>query len=259
MRAVLIALLAVLFLPLALAAPTRAETSIFDVRSQLVQLLLSQISTPGSFEVTVETVESPGEGVTQLLGVKVSDQVGIWAEAAEVSLQWDASRLLSGELDVPLILVRDLTVTRGPAEGAEAPELRESDDPPGTVSPFDWPRAPVAVILREMRLENIVLEAPVLGHAIAFDAVGRAEDQGDIQAALLAITRRDQVAGTISLDYQRDFAANSIALTLEAAEAAGGLVAALAGLPADSASTLSLTADGPRDDWRVRFAAATED
>ncbi|MEM8741164.1 MAG: hypothetical protein AAGE13_06665, partial [Pseudomonadota bacterium] len=259
MRAFLIALLAVLFLPLALAAPTRAETSIFDVRSQLVQLLLSQISTPGSFEVTVETVESPGEGVTQLLGLKVSDQAGIWAEAAEVSLQWDASRLLSGELDVPLILVRDLIVTRGPAEGAEAPELRESDDPPGAVSPFDWPRAPVAVILREMRLENIVLEAPVLGHAIAFDAVGRAEDQGDIQAALLAITRRDQVAGTISLDYQRDFAANSIALTLEAAEAAGGLVAALAGLPADSASTLSLTADGPRDDWRVRFAASTED
>ncbi|MEM9048176.1 MAG: translocation/assembly module TamB domain-containing protein [Pseudomonadota bacterium] len=251
-------LLLAIFAGLAAAAPARAETSIFDVRSQLVEFLLSQISTPGSFEVTVEEVDSPDAEVTRLLGLKVRDGSGVWATADEVALTWNARRLLALELDVPQILVRNLTVTRGPAPGAQPPALREGQADP-SASPFDWPRAPIAVILREMRLENVVLEAPVLGHAIAFDATGTAEDQADIQSARLEIVRRDGLAGTIALDYRRRFDDDTLALSLQAREAAGGVVAALAGLPARSASRLSLVGEGPREAWQLRFEAQSDD
>lgn len=245
------------FVLILLATPLRAEISIFDVRSQLVQFLLSQVSTPGSFEVTVETVDSPESGVTRLGGLKVSDAQGVWIEAEEVSLSWNASRLLSGELDVPRIYVRDMVVSRGPAPGSEAPELKPAEPDPAA-SPFDWPRAPIAVILRELRLENVFLAEPVLGHAIRFDATGRAEDQGDIQSATLSITRIDETEGRIALDYLRDFDAGTLRIDLRAEEAAGGLVATLAGLPEDSASRVSLSGDGPREEWILTFEAESE-
>lgn len=255
--ALLLALLLALPVALLPAAP-RAETSIFDVRSQLVQFLLRQISTPGSFEVTVEGVEAPGEGVTRLLGLRVRDAEGVWIEAGAVSLAWNATRLLRGELEIPLIRVEDLSVLRLPAPGSEAPKLREEAPGPAAPSPFDWPRAPLALRIAEMTLANVAVAEGVLGPAIRFDATGAATDEGDVQEVRIAVDRRDAVAGRIRLDYRRDFAAETLRLLLEADEAAGGLVAALLGLPEGSRSRLRLEADGPRAAWALGFLAEAE-
>ncbi|HEU0221983.1 MAG TPA: hypothetical protein VFR34_07210, partial [Paracoccaceae bacterium] len=231
--------------------------SIFDVRSQLVQFLLRQVSSPGSFEVTVEGVDSPGEGVTRLRGLKVADGAGTWIEAAFVSLSWNPSRLLRGELEIPQILVEDLAILRPPAPGSEAPELAERPPDP-TASPFDWPRSPIALRIDELRLERVSVAEGVLAQAIRFDAVGAARDEGDQQSVRLELTRRDAVEGRIALDYLRDFAADTLRLTLRADEAPGGLVAASAGLPPGSRSRVNLTAEGPKEDWRLGFEAEAE-
>ncbi|GIX15325.1 MAG: translocation/assembly module TamB [Paracoccaceae bacterium] len=195
--------------------------------------------------------------MTRLIGLRVADGAGVWLEAGSVSLSWNAARLLRGELDIPQILVEDLTMLRPPAPGAEPPELR-TGGADASPSPFDWPRAPVPVILGELRIERAFLDAPVLGQAIRFDARGRAEDQGDIQAVALSVTRTDAVEGRIDLSWRRDFARRELALNLSADEAAGGLVATLAGFPPDAATRIRLRAEGPRDDWRVTLDAGTE-
>ncbi|QDL93917.1 hypothetical protein FDP22_18740 (plasmid) [Paroceanicella profunda] len=245
-------------LVLALTAPAaQADTSIFNVRSRLVQFLLEQVSTPGSFEVTVEEVDSPDSGVTRLKGLKVSDSEGVWITAGVVSLEWNATRLLRGELEIPQILVQDLNVIRPPAPGQEAPEIKEGEADPNA-SPFDWPRSPITLRIAEMKLERIHIAEGVLPQEITFDALGSAVDEGDQQALKLDVTRTDAVAGKIAVDYLRDFSNDTLRIKLDADEAPGGIVAAAAGFPDDSRSSVTLLADGPKDDWKVTFDAAVD-
>ncbi|MEL6266089.1 MAG: hypothetical protein AAFR52_10670, partial [Pseudomonadota bacterium] len=84
-------------------------------------------------------------------------------------------------------------------------------------------------------------------------------DEGDIQALRLEVTRTDAIASDILVDYAHDFDAGTLDLTLTAEEAAGGLVAELAGLPPTSASRVSLTAAGPLTDWAVDLALSSDD
>ncbi len=252
MRRGLVALMLVL-LPVAVGA----QQSIFGIRNSLVQFVLSQISTPGSFEVTAETVEAPQDGGTRLLGVRVSDGRGVWIEIGEVTVTWNAARILRGELEIPRIYIADLTMSRLPDPAAEPPQLRPGAIPARS-SPFDWPRSPVVLRIQDMRLERIAVAEGILPQPIRFDAVGRAEDQGDVQALSLTVTRTDGRQGAIAFDYLRDFAAGTFRLRLDADEAPGGIVAAAAGFPPDSRSAVRLTADGPRDDWRLDFTAGVE-
>ncbi|WP_118133501.1 translocation/assembly module TamB domain-containing protein [Oceanicella sp. SM1341] len=243
---------------LALAAPeAQAQTSIFNVRSRLVQFLLEQVSTPGSFEVTVEEVDSPDSGVTRLQGLKVADSEGVWITAGVVSLEWNASRLLRGELEIPQILVQDLDVIRPPAPGQEAPELKEGEEDPNA-SPFDWPRSPITLRISEMRLDNIHIAEGVLPQEITFDALGSAVDEGDQQSLKLDVTRTDAIEGKIAVDYLRDFSNDTLRIQLDADEAPGGIVATAAGFPDDSRSQVSLVADGPKEDWKVDFDASVD-
>lgn len=242
---------------LSLAAPVAAQTSIFDLDNRLVQFALNQISSPGSFEITADLVED-AEGATRLNGVKISDGTGVWLTIEQLVVDWNSSAILRGQLDLERIIVRGLDMQRAPAPGAEAPEL-DVQATQGTPSPFDWPRAPIPVIVSDMTLENIRIGPDVMGQSLTFDGKGSARDQGDEQRLELTITRTDDIDGEIALTYLRDFAAKTLGVELTAREDAGGVVAMLAGFPEDSASTLQLSGNGPRDDWQLTFDAATDE
>ncbi|QPH52336.1 translocation/assembly module TamB domain-containing protein [Pontivivens ytuae] len=250
-------ILLALLLWLCTATATMAQTSIFDIDNRLVQFALRQISSPGSFEITAELVED-AEGATRLNGVAISDGVGVWMTIDQLVVDWNSSRILRGELELNNIIVRGLDMTRAPSPNAEAPTV-EVEATQGTPSPFDWPRAPIPVRVENMELTDIRIGPAVLGQEITFDGQGDAADEGDTQRVELTITRTDEVDGRIALSYLRDFAARTLALNLDAQEDAGGIVAQLAGFPEDSASSLTLSGEGPRDDWRLTFDAETDD
>ncbi|MGF1502981.1 MAG: translocation/assembly module TamB domain-containing protein [Paracoccaceae bacterium] len=242
---------------LVLAAP-RAEAAfdIFNLRNSLVQFLLEQISTD-DFAVTAENVEAPGDGVTALIGVAIADADGVWFEAERLSLQWDARRILSAELVINELAGEGVRVLRRPVSGEI--EVKEDADIAVEQEPFSWPRAPITTRIERLRLDRVFLAEGVLAdQSVGLDAAGSAADEGDIQAVALQIERTDAVAGQIDLDYRFDFAANTLRVQLAADEAAGGLVAAIAGLPNDSASRVRLDADGPLTDWSLDFAASTD-
>ncbi|MGR3717588.1 MAG: translocation/assembly module TamB domain-containing protein [Thermohalobaculum sp.] len=255
------AIVFILALAALLAAPApgggpQAQIWLPSIKNALIELALDQISSPGSFEITAGSIEEPGEGVTSLVDVKVSDGEGVWLTLERLNFAWRPRMLLSGELAITRLELIGLTVSRPPSEDAEAPELKPPE--PSGRGLFDWPRAPLALSIEGVRLERVVIAEGVLPQAISFDAEGRAFDKGDLQELALSLRRTDGVAGEIALAMRRDFAANTLKLEVTASEAPGGMVAAAAGFPADAPARLELKADGPPEDWQLVFDAAVE-
>ncbi|MDH3667890.1 MAG: translocation/assembly module TamB domain-containing protein [Paracoccaceae bacterium] len=248
---VIVALIAVL-----LPGAGRALIELPSIKNKLIELALDQISTPGSFEITVEAIEDRDDGSTSLAGVNVSDGQSVWLTLERLTFNWQPDKLLSGELAISQLELLGLTIARPPSEDAEPPDLKPQQ--PWAESLFDWPRAPVALSIEGVGLERVAIAEGVLPQAIRFDAEARALDKGDLQDLQLSLRRTDEVAGTIRIAMKRDFDAGTLALELIADEAPGGMVAAAAGLEADKPARLTLQAQGPLTDWQVDFDAAIE-
>ncbi|MEO0823457.1 MAG: hypothetical protein AAF074_23945, partial [Pseudomonadota bacterium] len=235
-----------------------AQLSFLGLKNNLVQFVLDQISVPGEFEVSAEGVEEPDDGSTTLVGLTIADADGVWLRVGSVALNWSPARVLRGEIEIQRLAAADVEYLRAPGASVEVKEdadIAEDDD-----EPFDWPRAPLAVIVEELRLDRVrIAPGAVAEQGLAFDAVGAARDEGDEQSLRLDLTRTDAVEGRIRIDYLRGFEANTLSLELEADEAAGGLVAEFAGLPEESASRVRLTAAGPLTDWQVSLIAASDE
>jgi len=253
MRATLLILALVALL---LPAPAGAQIRLPSIKNKLIELALDQVSSPGSFEITAGEIEDLEGGVTSLADVQVSDNEGVWLTLERLNFAWQPDALLSGELAITRLELIGITVSRPPSETAEPPELKPQE--PSGRGIFDWPRAPIALSIKGVRLERVQIAEGVLPQAIAFDAEGRAFDKGDLQELALSLRRTDAVAGSIDLSMQRDFGANTVRLTVDASEAPGGIVAAAAGFPADAPARLLLNADGPPEDWRLVFDAGVE-
>ncbi len=232
----------------------RADGRASFLKHELVELALDQLRSPGSFDVRVGAVEDAADGRTRLLEVQVSDGTGTWMTVDRLAFAWQPKRLLTGELAISDLDIAGVTVRRAPAAEAEWPELEPQ--PSWRQHVLDWPRAPIALALDRIRLQQVDIREGVLPQAVRFDAEGRLHDRDDVQVIALTVRRTDAVPGTIELESRRNFAAGTLRLALSAREAAGGLLAAAAGFPADAPARLQLTGDGPPDDWRLQFEAA---
>ncbi|MEM6440718.1 MAG: hypothetical protein AAF763_13595, partial [Pseudomonadota bacterium] len=157
MRARLISVFAVLALSAALlAAPAaRAQISILGLKNSMVQFLLEQISVPGEFEVTAEGVEEPEDGVTSLVGVAVSDSRGVWLRVGEARLNWIPLRLVRGEIEIGELSALDVELLRLPEPGRD--DLEDAEDPAGDAGGFEWPRAPLALQIRQLALQRVTV------------------------------------------------------------------------------------------------------
>lgn len=250
-----------LLLVLALALPAAAQVSLLGLRNSLVEFALRQISVPGELEIAAAGVEDAEDGATELVGVTVADGGGVWLRIERLSLRWNPRRIVRGELEIGRLAATGVAVLRAPAASAVAVAAKPGSElaaaPPRGL--LDWPRAPIATRIERLELNRVtVAPGAIAAEGLAFDAVGALRDEGDEQSASLALDRTDRVAGRIALEYRRDFAADRLDLALEADEAPGGLVAALAGLPAGAASRVRLSASGPLADWSARFEVEAE-
>ncbi len=237
-------------------AGPQAQIQFHTIRNKLIRLALDQISSPGSFEIQAHSIEGGDDGLTSLVGVEVSDGTGVWMDIERVNFAWEPQKLLDGELAIRRLEFVGVNVTRKPSERAELPRLKPQ--PRWRRGPFDWPRAPIALSLEGIRLQRVSIAKGVLPQPIRFDAEGRASDKDDLQEIMLRLRRTDAVEGQIALRLRRDFAARTARLHAVAEEAAGGMVAALTGLPKDAPTRLVLSADGPPEDWRLHFDATAK-
>ena len=184
--------LVALLLPAGMA---QAGFNLPSFKNKLIELALDQISSPGSFEITVTSIEEGDNGVTSLAEVTVADGEGVWLTLERLNFSWKPKRLLSGELAIDRLEIIGLTVLRPPSEDAEPPELKPQE--PWRKGLFDWPRAPISLLIKGIRLERVAIAEGVLPQAIQFDAEGRAFDRGDLQELTLSLRRTDAVEGRI--------------------------------------------------------------
>ena len=250
-----------LIVSFALALPAAAQVSFLGLKNSLVDFVFEQISVPGELEVKAESVEDAEDGATDIVGLTVADADGVWLTIDRLSVVWNASRVLRGELEINRLAVSGVKLARAPGGAATEIEIKEdaaiaeTDD-----DPFDWPRSPIATRVEEIILSDVAIAPGVIGPVgVAFDATGALRDEGDEQALRLNLARIDEIKGRIALDFLRDFAADRLDLTLEADEAAGGLVATLADFPPESASRVSLSGTGPLNDWALSFDARSDE
>ena len=244
----------------ALTLPAGAQVSLFGLKNSLFQFALEQISVPGELELQAEGVEDAEDGSTEIIGLTVGDAEGVWLKIGRISLNWNASRIVRGELEISRLAASDVEVLRAPASSSVAvevkpdSELAETDD-----DPFDWPRSPIATRIDELVAERVNIAPNIIAaQSLAIDLTGSLKDEGDEQSAKFLITRTDDVSGRIVLDFLRDFAADRLNLTLKADEAVGGLVAELAGFPPNSASKVDLSGTGPLNDWTLSLNASAD-
>ena len=244
----------------ALTLPAGAQVSLFGLKNSLFQFALEQISVPGELELQAEGVEDAEDGSTKIIGLTVGDAEGVWLKIGRISLNWNASRIVRGELEISRLAASDVEVLRAPASSSVEvevkpdSELAETDD-----DPFDWPRSPIATRIDELVAERVNIAPNIIAaQSLAIDLTGSLKDEGDEQSAKFLITRTDDVSGRIVLDFLRDFAADRLNLTLKADEAAGGLVAELAGFPPNSASKVDLSGTGPLNDWTLSLNASAD-
>ncbi len=227
------------------------------VQNELLELALDLVRSPGSFEVEVGSVGDTDDGLTSLRDIRISDGSGVWMTVERLAFAWRPRRLLAGELAISDLQVVGATVLRAPADEAEWPELEPQK--PWQRHLLDWPRAPIDLAIDRVLLERVEIRDGILPQAIRFDAEGRMHDRDDVQDILLTVRRTDAVAGEIAFETRRRFDTGTLRLSLEAREAAGGMVAAATGLPADLPVHLELSGEGPPDDWRLSLQTAMEE
>ena len=179
--------------------------------------------------------------------LEIRDSAGAWLLADDVLLDWRPSRLLS----------RVAAIDRLEASRVHMPRLPVGKTAPPGPAPASTPfRLPIHVVADRIRFDRAEIGAPVLGKSLPGGAVS-----GGALAAVLAVDGQADVpslqAGSARLDLHRldspgDYRATArigpdwIAGTLDATEPAGGLLAALASLPALGPIAIKAALDGPR-------------
>jgi translocation and assembly module TamB len=223
----------------------------------VVLILIAANTGPGRRLIESEAASQTG-GMIRLTGLggrfpdalrlarlEVADARGTWLTAEGVALDWSPSALLFRRARIDVARIAHLTVARLPVASAPAKPV-----PPGQAG-FSLP---VAIDLRALHVPVLDLGAKVAGVAASLQVDGHA-DLPSLQAgsATIDIARRDgpgayHVDGVVS--------AATITAHVTAQEPQGGLIAALAKLPALGGLAVDLSIDGPRRAERAHIVAA---
>lgn len=237
--------------------------SLQGFRNDLVNLLLDKISVPGQFVVRADAVEDADGRRAVLTGLTVSDDRGVWFSAARLVFEWNPTALLRGEARITELRLDSGRLVRLPNTPPATPSGNENTAgtptgpaPATSDAPTPWPRAPLALSVAALIVNDMQIADTVAPGGIAFDARGKFADAGPEQAATLNLTRTDAVAGKIEVSYAKRFDTGQLSLDINADEAPDGLVAALTGLPDDVPARLALNAAGPNGQLDGRLSVA---
>ena len=194
--------------------------------------------------LTVEGVSGQLPSRLAVARLRMADDRGVWLEVddAEIALAW--RDLFDRRVTLTGARVARMAVVRGPVSTAAAPVEPVSLLIPGL------PSLPVAVAIEALQLDRIELGAGLIGIPATLALRGALSlDENGLRGAIDA--RRLDQPGSATLNLA--LGAERLDATLDAAEPAGGIVAALAGI-ADAPFATRLTLNGPTSgaEWRWR-------
>ncbi|WP_272004874.1 translocation/assembly module TamB domain-containing protein [Roseovarius sp. ZX-A-9] len=174
--------------------------------------------------------------------VTVADKDGIWLTLTDLTLQWTRSALLRGELDVQTLSAKKIVLSRAPKEkndGLPAPEAE----------PFSLPELPVSIKLDTLKVDEIIIGAPLLGEELRLSLKASAMLAGGDASVDLSARRLDDKRGTFNFKAKFAEASQMLNLDLALSEAAGGIASRLLDLPGRPSVDLIVAGEGPLDDF----------
>ena len=214
----------VLILILAMFLPAVALAQ-DDDRGFIQGLLEDALSGPGR-SVVLEGFAGALSSNATIDAIRVSDEMGVWLEARDVSMTWQRSALLSGRIAIDEISIGTLDLPRKPipleAE-APTPEARGS---------FNLPDLPVAVLIDSLNLSRASLGEDWIGQTVAASLSGSAKLEGGAGDVSLTIARLDR-GGALAVEGAFNNESRVLSFDASLQEPEGGIIAGLIGLPGE--------------------------
>jgi len=180
----------------------------------------------------------------------ISDQDGIWLDVADAALQWNRSALVSGRIEISEISAARVTVLRAP--------VAEPSNDLVPIRRFTLPELPVSIELGALRLDEVVIDAALMGQSVRAGVSGRARLEAGAGEAQLQIDRLDDVAGRFALQAAFANSTRMLSLDLVAQEAAGGLAVTVLGVPGAPEAALRVQGEGPIDTFEADITLDTD-
>ncbi len=222
-----------------------------DDRDYLTAFMEDTLSDAGR-QVTVTGFAGALSSQATIEQLTIADDQGVWITLNDVVLDWTRSALLSGELNVGELSAAEIIVTR-------LPRTESGAMPDAEASGFSLPDLPVSINVDRVAAGRIELGPEILGQAVTGTLEASMQlEGGEGHAKLDLIRTGDGPKGEITLDASYSNTTRELGLALAAREDAKGIVVSLANIPGLPSASLSVTGDGPVEDFSADILLATD-
>ncbi|WP_188580990.1 translocation/assembly module TamB domain-containing protein [Tistrella bauzanensis] len=226
-------------------------------RETIAGLARDGIEAAGLGPVDLPAIEGSLFGRLHLPRLRIGDPDDPWLEAEDVTLNWRPSALLQGRVEIRTLNAGRIAVAPPPDDGTPPPPS-EPFDPRNLRLPDGGMLPPVSIDLRQLSIDLLELDPRLTGlpapALLGVDGAARI-GRGDPSWARLDVHRLDEPGGRVSAAVEIAFDTGTLDIEAVAEEAAGGLVASMAGLPGQPPVTARLEGRGPLDGWTGRLTA----
>ena len=181
----------------------------------------------------------------------IADDQGIWLTVRDVTLDWNRSSLLSGQIVINEFSAGDIVLDRMPVT---------EDGPALEAGSFALPDLPVTIDVKTIAARHIALGRTVLGQSVEGQLTASMQLAGGEGAARLDLTRTDSgPEGQFHLTAAYRRASTELTLSLSAVEGAGGVAVSLLGVPGKPSAALMIEGRGPLADFSADVSLKTDD
>ncbi len=215
------------------------------------RLLEDQLSGPGR-DVEISGFEGTFSTRASFERLTMSDAQGAWLVLENGILDWTASALLRGRLQVDELSATLLDIRRLPASEPDPIAASEA-------SGFRIPDLPIAINIGRAGIEEIRLGAPLLGTAVraTFEGAARLEDGGLFLT--IAAERRDGPGGVANIALSYAPSEEMLSVDADIREPAGGILARALGLPGLPSVEFRAEGSGQLDAFTSTIRLSTDD
>ncbi|WP_368186924.1 translocation/assembly module TamB domain-containing protein [Aestuariibius sp. HNIBRBA575] len=238
--------------PIGAAAQNLGDTDQPD-KGWLVELLQDNLSDAGR-DVQIDGFRGALSSTAEIDKLTISDVDGAWLIAQNLSLDWDRAALFNGVLDVTSLRADHIHILRAPVPDPNAPIAL----PTATATPFSLPDLPIAIKLDALNIQDIQLDAALLGQEMHLQLSGNANLENGAGTTAFQARRIDERADQFDISGQYSNATGQLQLAMQLTEAAGGLVSKVIGLPGEPSIDLDLDGAGTLDDFVASLRLATD-
>ncbi|MDQ0456594.1 translocation/assembly module TamB domain-containing protein [Rhizobium paknamense] len=239
----LLILLGMLVIGLALAGGTRAG-------GQMVADFAASILSKPNRMIEIDDPSGLMSGEWKVARITLSDQKGPYLDIRDVFIDWSPLALLSRRVEAQSVAARSITLLRKPLQDAEQTEKQTSNNTGFSL--------PVTIDVARLDVPSLKLGKEVMGTEAELALAGRvlARTQGIDSDLSLSRARVPDAKLNASLIYDPN--ANRLDIDARLQEPKDGILAKLVQIPGAPPVTISLSGQGPIDDWKASARAALD-